>query len=259
MMQATTISAMLMATILSKLNPHKSLGLHLHLLRFLVPVISQPLTLLFKLFILTKIIWDDWRRAVATAIHKQGATTDTINNHQTNVLELSGRWKSVQSRAEVMRVTRVDRVREVSLSYPAWRAFKLSIDWVITTTACRRLQLFISLTKNDCWWVNVSTRGLARVSGCPRRFRGMHNAKNSSGSTETNPFMILKVSMRSPLSLLCSIKIHLNPRRRLNSGTNCRVCSNAYHCFHLRIHLLNPLHKLLVSFLLFLICLLTIS
>lgn len=63
--------------ILSKLEPHKSLGsgeFCSHLLRFLVSAILHPLLArLFNLSILTKILPNDWSGVVVTHISKKGS------------------------------------------------------------------------------------------------------------------------------------------------------------------------------------------
>lgn len=63
--------------------------------------------------------------------------------------------------------------------------------WATSTSVGRRF------AASNCWWIDVSNRGLARMIECPRRFQDMRDVKNSSGSMKTKPFMILKFSMKS--------------------------------------------------------------
>lgn len=92
MTQATTIYTNLMASNPSKLNPHtssKTEGFQPHLMRLLASVISQYLVRLFELTILTRIIQDDWRRAVVTTIHSKEARTNTVNYHPKSLLSFA--------------------------------------------------------------------------------------------------------------------------------------------------------------------------
>lgn len=82
MRQPTMISANLVTSILSQLNPHKSPAhesLYPHLLMLVAPVISQLLTRVFDLSLFIGIVSNDKRWAVVPNIHEKGARTVSSN------------------------------------------------------------------------------------------------------------------------------------------------------------------------------------
>lgn len=68
--------------------------------------------------------------------------------------------------------------------------FKRLINEFMTTTLSRRFYIFEHPITNDFRWVDESTRGLARVKGCPCRSQHILTAMSSSGVTGSKPDVI---------------------------------------------------------------------